>query len=128
MVPIILQLAQDKSWRVRYMAADQYKELCDAVGDEAAKQDKVDAASGCSSLSFSLPCNLLLLHLLQVVDAFVRLLEDGEAEVRTAAVLKLGEVRTRASASQQHIAAVMSQHLDCLCLCRWLPKLDPSTR
>jgi len=48
----------DKSWRVRYMVANRFEKLAKAVGDEVVRRD--------------------------LVPAFVKLLKDTEAEVRTA--------------------------------------------
>lgn len=47
--------AQDKSWRVRYMVAEQFAELSEALGPEITRAE--------------------------LVPAFVRLLRDTEAEV-----------------------------------------------
>uniref|UniRef100_A0A671R216 Serine/threonine-protein phosphatase 2A 65 kDa regulatory subunit A beta isoform-like n=1 Tax=Sinocyclocheilus anshuiensis TaxID=1608454 RepID=A0A671R216_9TELE len=58
-MPTLLQAAEDKSWRVRYMVADKFSELQKAVGPEITKTD--------------------------LVPAFQNLLKDCEAEVRTAA-------------------------------------------
>jgi serine/threonine-protein phosphatase 2A regulatory subunit A len=33
-LPVIVGFSQDKSWRVRYMVANQLYELCEAVGPE----------------------------------------------------------------------------------------------
>ncbi|MBA0878629.1 hypothetical protein Goshw_019203, partial [Gossypium schwendimanii] len=56
-------LAADKSWRVRYMVANQLYELCEAVGPEPTRSE--------------------------LVPAYVRLLRDNEAEVRIAAAGKV---------------------------------------
>lgn len=48
----------DKSWRVRYMVADHFVKLASAVGEDVVRDD--------------------------LVPAFVALLKDNEAEVRTA--------------------------------------------
>ncbi|CAI7839034.1 unnamed protein product [Closterium sp. NIES-54] len=61
-LPVILSFAQDKSWRVRYMVANQLHELCEAVGPEVARAE--------------------------LVPAYVKLLRDNEAEVRIAAAGK----------------------------------------
>lgn len=55
--------AEDASWRVRYMVADKFTALQESVGEEITKT-----------------------HL---VSAFVKLLKDNEAEVRTAAAFKV---------------------------------------
>jgi serine/threonine-protein phosphatase 2A regulatory subunit A len=49
----------DKSWRVRYMLADHFVELANAVGEDIVREE--------------------------LVKAFTELLSDNEAEVRTAA-------------------------------------------
>ncbi|KAJ1436236.1 HEAT, type 2 [Sesbania bispinosa] len=54
---------RDKSWRVRYMVANQLYELCEAVGPEPTRTE--------------------------LVPAYVRLLRDNEAEVRIAAAGKV---------------------------------------
>ena len=51
-------LFDDKSWRVRYMVADRFEKIAKAVDDEVLARD--------------------------LVPAFVKLLKDTEAEVRTA--------------------------------------------
>lgn len=51
-------LIGDKSWRVRYMVADRFEKLAKAVGEDVVRRD--------------------------LVPAFVKLLKDTEAEVRTA--------------------------------------------
>lgn len=54
----IRQAVWDKSWRVRYMVADHFVKLASAVGEDVVRDD--------------------------LVAAFVALLKDNEAEVRTA--------------------------------------------
>ncbi|KAH0878549.1 hypothetical protein HID58_065943 [Brassica napus] len=54
---------QDKSWRMRYMVANQLYELCEEVGPDSTRTD--------------------------LVPAYVRLLRDNEAEVRIAAAGKV---------------------------------------
>lgn len=61
--------AEDKSWRVRYMVADQLPELCDALGPAATRSD--------------------------LLPAYVCVLKDSEAEVRTAAAFKVTEIIKR---------------------------------
>jgi serine/threonine-protein phosphatase 2A regulatory subunit A len=51
-------LFEDKSWRVRYMVADRFEKIAKAVDDEVVSRD--------------------------LVPAFVKLLKDTEAEVRSA--------------------------------------------
>eukprot|EP01134_Creolimax_fragrantissima_P005979 CFRG5979T1 len=60
MLATLQQFWRDKSWRVRYMAAEKFIELQTALGLPLAGQA-------------------------EVVDAYIRLLKDQEAEVRTAA-------------------------------------------
>jgi serine/threonine-protein phosphatase 2A regulatory subunit A len=62
-LPIARNCSQDKSWRVRYMVADQFCRLAEALGAEITK--------------------------MELVPAFIRLLKDTEAEVRTAAAFKV---------------------------------------
>ncbi|CAL9214827.1 unnamed protein product [Arabidopsis halleri] len=63
-LPVIVTFSQqDKSWRVRYMVANQLYELCEAVGPEPTRTD--------------------------LVPAYARLLRDNEAEVRIAAAGKV---------------------------------------
>ena len=50
---------QDKSWRVRYMVANEFVALAESVGEALVREE--------------------------LVNAFVSLLKDTEAEVRTAA-------------------------------------------
>jgi len=61
--PVIAACAGDKSWRVRYMVADLFCRLCEAVGAELTAKD--------------------------MVPAFIKLVKDNEAEVRTAAAGKV---------------------------------------
>jgi serine/threonine-protein phosphatase 2A regulatory subunit A len=75
MLPVIQSsFCLDKSWRVRYMIADKFCELCQAMGGEM-KSD-------------------------ELVDGFVRLLTDEEAEVRTAAAQRVGSVSQLFGAQQ----------------------------
>ncbi|CCG84102.1 protein of unknown function [Taphrina deformans PYCC 5710] len=57
-LPIFKSLANDKSWRVRYMVADHFVTIAEAFGDSVVLSD--------------------------LVQAFLQLLKDSEAEVRTA--------------------------------------------
>lgn len=57
-LPIFKSLANDKSWRVRYMVADQFVTLAEALGEAIVLSD--------------------------LINAFLQLLKDSEAEVRTA--------------------------------------------
>ena len=57
--PTMKSMVQDKSWRVRYMVADNFVKLAEAAGEEIVRDE--------------------------LVGAFVHLLKDQEAEVRTAA-------------------------------------------
>eukprot|EP01121_Diplochlamys_sp_Union-15-3_P005996 TRINITY_DN1639_c0_g2_i1.p1 TRINITY_DN1639_c0_g2~~TRINITY_DN1639_c0_g2_i1.p1 ORF type:complete len:591 (-),score=103.05 TRINITY_DN1639_c0_g2_i1:57-1829(-) len=60
---IVLDCSSDKSWRVRYMVAENFCKLCEVVGPEVTQ-------------------NVL-------IPSFVKLLRDTEAEVRTAAASKI---------------------------------------
>lgn len=64
-VRMMCGLAKDKSWRVRYMVADQMPELCDALGPAAIR-----------------------MHLL---PAYRDILKDTEPEVQTAAAFEVTE-------------------------------------
>ena len=75
MLPVLFFLCEDKSWRVRYMVADKFCELSTAMGGQEVKSD-------------------------ELVDKYVRLLQDEEAEVRTAAAQRVGEVSKLVGAGQ----------------------------
>ena len=62
-MPTLRNVAQDRSWRVRYMVADKIVELQKALGPELSKVD--------------------------LVPAYFMLLKDGESEVKTTAVHKV---------------------------------------
>jgi serine/threonine-protein phosphatase 2A regulatory subunit A len=64
--PQVRQLWSDKSWRVRYMVADKFADLVAALGMDARDES--------------------------VCEAFVGLLGDVEAEVRTAAASRVADV------------------------------------
>mmetsp|Transcript_3550 Transcript_3550/g.7107 ORF Transcript_3550/g.7107 Transcript_3550/m.7107 type:complete len:616 (-) Transcript_3550:517-2364(-) len=66
-LPMIYALCKDKSWRVRYMVADKFCDLTKAAGKEGKNRA-------------------------EMVNIFVQLLQDGEAEVRTAAAQKIADV------------------------------------
>mmetsp|Transcript_44005 Transcript_44005/g.73301 ORF Transcript_44005/g.73301 Transcript_44005/m.73301 type:complete len:618 (-) Transcript_44005:47-1900(-) len=66
-LPAIYALCKDKSWRVRYMVADKFPSLTEAAGEEKKNRH-------------------------EMINIFVQLLQDGEAEVRTAAAQKIAEV------------------------------------
>jgi serine/threonine-protein phosphatase 2A regulatory subunit A len=68
MLPLVLRLCVDKSWRVRHVVATQFCEL-------------VESMEGIDSK-----------HLGDLVNAYSQLLRDAEAEVRTAAALKVAKV------------------------------------
>lgn len=68
-VSMVRGFASDKSWRVRYMVADQLAELCDALGPTATRSD--------------------------LLPAYIAVLKDSEPEVRTAAAFKVTEVIKR---------------------------------
>ncbi|CAI0552474.1 unnamed protein product [Linum tenue] len=71
--------AADKSWRVRYMVANQLYELCEAVGPEPTKYFPNLRRSHCHIIFYGT----------DLVPAYVRLLRDNEAEVRIAAAGKV---------------------------------------
>jgi len=62
-LPTVRACAEDKSWRVRYMVAENFCKLSEAFGVEVTKAE--------------------------MVTAFAKLLKDTEAEVRTAAASKV---------------------------------------
>jgi serine/threonine-protein phosphatase 2A regulatory subunit A len=64
--PLVLVCGSDKSWRVRYMVANCFAQLVDALGKQITQND--------------------------LVPVFVKLLKDTEAEVRTAAASKVSGV------------------------------------
>jgi serine/threonine-protein phosphatase 2A regulatory subunit A len=57
-VPVVKKFAADKSWRVRYMVAQQLYELCESIGADIAREE--------------------------LLPSYEQLLMDGEAEVRIA--------------------------------------------
>lgn len=57
--PTMKSMVSDKSWRVRYMVADHFVKLAEGAGQDVVREE--------------------------LVGAFVHLLRDNEAEVRTAA-------------------------------------------
>lgn len=71
-LPVVRKFVADKSWRVRYMVADQLSDLCDALGSRATRSD--------------------------LLPSFLRLLKDGEPEVRTAAAFKVTHIARRVAA------------------------------
>jgi len=68
-VDMLRGFAVDKSWRVRYMVADQLADMCDALGPKATRND--------------------------LLPAYLRLLKDKEPEVRTAAAFKVSDFSKR---------------------------------
>lgn len=68
-IVMVRSFANDKSWRVRYMVADQLSDLCLALGPRATRED--------------------------LLPAFLHLLRDIEPEVRTAAAFKGTEIAKR---------------------------------
>lgn len=68
-VEMIRAFASDKSWRVRYMVANQLPELCDALGPKATRSD--------------------------LLPAYITVLKDTEPEVRTAAAFKVSDLITK---------------------------------
>lgn len=75
MTSLIKGLVDDKSWRVRYMAADKFCDLSAALGPSIAQSDAV-------------------------LDDYVKLLSDSEAEVRTAAASRVGDIAKLAGEAQ----------------------------
>ena len=69
LLPIVVALSEDRSWRARWSVANKLSELCEAFGPEA--------TSG------------------PLVLALEKLLKDPEAEVRTAAATKITDVAKR---------------------------------
>lgn len=65
-LPLVVRLAEDHSWRVRWSVANKFVELCDALGP---------GPSGA-----------------ELLTSFTALLSDGEAEVRAAAASKVTDV------------------------------------
>lgn len=68
-VEMLRGFAVDKSWRVRYMVADQLSKMCDALGPKATRKE--------------------------LLPAYLKLLKDNEPEVRTAAAYKVSEMTER---------------------------------
>lgn len=68
-IPVVLTTAADRSWRVRWSVANKYPELCQAM-----------------------PASLLEMMHATMSSAFEKLLQDSEAEVRTAAAFKVSTV------------------------------------
>jgi HEAT repeats len=68
-ITMVRSFAADKSWRVRYMVANQLSELCAALGPRATRED--------------------------LLPAFLHLLRDIEPQVRTAAAFKVTEITKR---------------------------------
>ncbi|KAL0483370.1 serine/threonine-protein phosphatase 2A regulatory subunit [Acrasis kona] len=64
--PCIKSCSTDKSWRVRYMVAEHFRALCESMGPEVVRNE--------------------------LVGIYVKLTQDTEAEVRTAAGVKIAEV------------------------------------
>lgn len=84
LLPSIRSAVSDKSWRVRYMVADHFVEVCIIRA--------ILSAIVCSHVSLFFSLSLLQLASAvgeevvrdELVQAFVQLLKDNEAEVRTA--------------------------------------------
>lgn len=74
-MPTLRQCVSDSSWRVRYMVADKFCELQNAVGTDITRTD--------------------------LVSAFQSLLKDTEAEVRSAAASKVKEFCGNLDKTQQ---------------------------
>ena len=88
MKPIILSLSDDQSWRVRYMLADKFIELCATI---AATQTQSSPAPATPTAAGASGIVLAPLRDDDLIACFMRLLEDPELEVRTSATLKCGE-------------------------------------
>lgn len=84
-------ILQDKSWRVRYMAADRFEKIAKAVDEEVVQRD--------------------------LVTAFVGMLKDNEAEVRSAVA---GQIPGKCLDSAQCINLDPGNHTN-PCLHRFLP-------
>jgi len=69
-LPTIRSLTSDKSWRVRYMVAEQFSNICTILGEELTKTE--------------------------MMGTYIRLLKDSEAEVRTAAAKNVSEFGKKA--------------------------------
>jgi len=114
MKPIILSLADDSSWRVRYMLADKFIELCATLNTtpganpSASSSNHVPASTGVGSMQMqSTPpttsaaaASILNAPIYfpstplqddDLISCFIRLLDDPELEVRTSATRKVGE-------------------------------------
>jgi len=65
-LPCIKSCSVDKSWRVRYMVAEHFRALCESMGADVVRNE--------------------------LVAYYVKLTQDTEAEVRTAAGIKIAEV------------------------------------
>jgi len=94
--PILLALAEDSSWRVRYMLADKFIELCSTIAAPASAAAAAGpagiAAVAASSASGAVPSSPWgQLRDEDLTSCFLKLLEDPELEVRTSATLKCGE-------------------------------------
>lgn len=79
----IRQAVWDKSWRVRYMVADHFVKLASAVGEDVVRDE--------------------------LVAAFVSLLKDNEAEVRTAGAGQIpGELPQRRSFAVEAVNSMLT--------------------
>merc|ERR1711935_811192 len=83
-IPVVRQCAEDKSWRVRYCAAEKIGVLAAALGPQITN--------------------------LELMGLFVRLLKDTEAEVRGAAAKQVSEMANIATPGE----VVMEQILPCV--------------
>ena len=68
-LPVILSLSEDKSWRVRWSVSNSFCEVCDSLGEDITRNE--------------------------LVRYFVKLLRDSEPEVRTASAFKVTDVAKR---------------------------------
>ena len=71
-LPLVLQLADDKSWRVRWSVANKIIALCEAFGAAISRN--------------------------QLLDSFTALLQDTESEVRTCAALHVTDMAKKVGA------------------------------
>eukprot|EP00656_Telonema_subtile_P019228 TRINITY_DN204_c0_g1_i1.p1 TRINITY_DN204_c0_g1~~TRINITY_DN204_c0_g1_i1.p1 ORF type:complete len:599 (+),score=184.35 TRINITY_DN204_c0_g1_i1:202-1998(+) len=83
-VPVVKQCGEDKSWRVRYCAAEKIATLATALGQQLTN--------------------------LELMGLFVRLLKDSEAEVRGAAAKQVSEMAKAAAPAE----VVFDQILPCV--------------
>jgi len=83
LLPLVRGFVADKSWRVRYMVADQLGDLCDAFGEKPTTED--------------------------LLPGFIALLKDSEAEVRTAAAFKVADIVKRVVATPDGVSTTVRE-------------------